>query len=725
MRIIIEEHQYEADKVSTILDGITKLKDVDGKISVNYVGYYYNPTLNDCVFILPKVLMELDPKDGQEKVFGKYLPKDIIHIDEVKLLTEAEHAFIYELAVWVYRAVVVYNELNPQNNIVRLQYVAQMGKGRIRQSNTFLDILLALQKFNKENQQFFFFILRNLHSGFNKINWTKTIAREQAIVQKGKPVYLNVVNKKRQVNFDEELLVIFFSILNYMRERYGFPVQIAMGFDLITGQRFKTYLDGMGVVKLRQIKYKYFSDKALYLWDLCYAFFDKSRKVNVDTSEREYLLVSDFNIVFEAIIDELVGDKPADDSELKQLKEQKDGKRVDHIFRYQDLTDNKEQKQIYYIGDSKYYKRGKEAGTLLGTESIYKQFTYARNVIQWNIDLFNNDAKSQEQKRHFKLRDDVTEGYNIIPNFFISAHQDSLSMEEHLKEDASNNDPRYCSWQFKNRLFDRDTFLLAHYDVNFLFVIALYGRNNASAKKQWKAKIQKMFREKVQSLLSEKYDFYAMAPKSEGMDTVYIRTHFQDVLGKIYTPFANKHHYSLALDKADPEKDNQKLLAELRQHFFVTDPIPLGKDPSEMLEGMAAAEAGTAGTIGAAGTAEAEDEKVVLAGVVRQTDNDYNSFVSQMAVRHTVESVPSMDLMAIKFFMPILPRGISGYYKVNRISIGTRSGKACLNLELGKYTALSETNIQIPDYLRRHNDAYSLKQVQDLINGDNTLEVFL
>lgn len=44
----------------------------------------------------------------------------------------------------------------------------------------------------------------------NKINWTRTIATTLAIVQEDTAIYMNPVNKKRQINFDEELLVIFF-----------------------------------------------------------------------------------------------------------------------------------------------------------------------------------------------------------------------------------------------------------------------------------------------------------------------------------------------------------------------------------------------------------------------------------------------------------------------------------------------------------------------------------
>ena len=123
-------------------------------------------------------------------------------------------------------------------------------------------------------------------------------------------------------------------------------------------------------------------------------------------------MVKSFHIVFEAIIDELI----AGDQKLpKELIDQEDGKVVDHMYQYRELVNDESDEEIYYIGDSKYYKRGRN----LSKESIYKQFTYARNVVQWNIDLFN-DGSETGQRGHIKLRDEVTEGYNVIPNFFIS-----------------------------------------------------------------------------------------------------------------------------------------------------------------------------------------------------------------------------------------------------------------------------------------------------------------
>ncbi len=87
----------------------------------------------------------------------------------------------------------------------------------------------------------------------------------------------------------------------------------------------------------------------------------------------------------------------------------------------------------YYIGDSKYYKQKNR----IGRESVAKQFTYARNVIQWNLNLFfGEDAeKSDRRETDFCLRDEVTEGYNVIPNFFISGMvPPDLNYRDHIEE---------------------------------------------------------------------------------------------------------------------------------------------------------------------------------------------------------------------------------------------------------------------------------------------------
>ena len=572
MRVIIEGYCYRASAVRDVLHELSTLENVEGEISVGYVGYYYNPQLKDCVFILPKVLV-----NEENKVFSRLDPHDIIDLDNCKLLTSEEHSFIYEFAVWIYRAIEVFNKNNPKNDIVYHRQIAEMGKGKRVLSNTFLDILLSLLRFNKERHSFFTTVLRNLHSGYNKINWMRTISRSTAWVQNGTPVYLNPVNKKRQINTDEELIIIYFSILNHISETYGFPVDITLGFELIKGRKFEHYLKGYGKRRLKQIKYRYFSDIQLRLWELCYAFFDKAHQIHIVAEQREYLLVKNFNIVFEAIIDELIGDKEPP----RGLKDQDDGKRVDHIYSYRNLTNNEEDRPIYYIGDSKYYKIGNK----ISDESVYKQFTYARNVIQWNLNLFldNSEENAALRKEHPIYRDELTEGYNIVPNFFISAKMDEkMSYADNVSTTNRENNT-FLSRHFENRLFDRDTLLVYHYDVNFLYVVSLYARENAHQKAQWKQKVRELFREKIQEALKEKYAFYAMAPKPGVNHEKYLRENFQELLGKVYRPFDDTNYLSLALDK-QKESENKDLLDKLQKDYYVVE-CPLGKNPTSVLSG--------------------------------------------------------------------------------------------------------------------------------------------
>lgn len=587
MRILIEEYQYTlADErrqqdLKTILKELGGFEDLEGKVSINYVGYYYSSDLKDCVFILPKVLINENGRVFEDEENGSvgYTPEEIINFEDIPQLSDKQRRFIYEFAVWIYRAIDVYRSKNKKSSIIYYKHIAQVGHGRKRMSNTFLDVLLSLIQFNKDNQNFFFFTLKNQHSGLNKINWTRTISKSQAFIQNEAPIYLDPVNKKRRINFDEELLVIFFSILNYINDKYGFKAEINVNFPLIAKPQFENYLRGMGKSRLLQIKYKYFSDKAIQLWELCYAFFDRAHQINISAEIQEYLLAKDFNIVFEGIIDELVGDELPE--KYRPMKEQKDGKLVDHMYSWYNLvTRNKdEQQKIMYIGDSKYYKRQNR----ISEESWYKQFTYARNVIQWNLDLFLN---GKNDNNDILLRDEVTEGYNIIPNFFISA---TLDKDLEYKTDiyqTKREEKFHFSRQFENRLFDRDSLLVCHYDVNFLYIIALYARGNKGQQATWKSKIRDRFREEIQKMLEENYNFFVMTPKNGVNASSYIEEHFQQLLGKVFTPYENygtQRYYSLALSNKEMfEDENEAIVSQLKTSFHVRE-CTIGDDPRIVL----------------------------------------------------------------------------------------------------------------------------------------------
>ena len=570
MRILVEEYQYEACLVREVLDGVDALESVEGLVSLSYVGYFYNTKLKDIVFILPKVFL-----DEQGRVFSKYSPSSIIHLESAKL-DENERKFLYEFAVWIYRAVDVFQQTHKNSDIVYHRRISLVGHGARRRTNTLLDILLSLIQFNKDNKNYITFILKNIHSGLNKINWTRTISKETAVIQDQQPVYLKPVNKKRKINFDEELLVIYYSILDYISQTYGFHVDIQVGFELIKGARFESYLKGFGVVRLKQIKYKYFSDRALELWNLCYAFFAHHTEITTSAELKEYLLVKNFYVVFEAIIDELIGDRK--DDLPTDFKEQKDGKLVDHLYTYPGLIEADEEQRTYYIGDSKYYR----LGAALGDTSIYKQYTYARNIVQYNIDLWLDDTVPDPEIR---LRDNLTEGYNIIPNFFISAAMKpgdySYGHREIELTRTGKKNPE-IKFQFKDRLFDRDTMLLSRYNVNFLFVVALYARNRQSEKAAWKDEVREQFRQNIRQVLESEYSFYPMRSKGVVLDD-YMTKHFRQLNGKVFTPFLDRSILTLALHTPNGRhllnEEQQGLINMLSIDFDIDYSYSLGKEP--------------------------------------------------------------------------------------------------------------------------------------------------
>lgn len=209
---------------------------------------------------------------------------------------------------------------------------------------------------------------------------------------------------------------------------------------------------------------------------------------------------------------------------------------------------------------------------------MYKQFTYARNIIQWNLNLFMNDDKDDEElqydKRNFgnvpKLRDDLTEGYNIIPNFFISAKMaENLSFSDQI---SSTDREKKCfnTQHFNDRLFDRDTLLVFHYDVNFLYVVSLYARHNEHQKFAWKNRVRKMFRDEIQKMLDERYDFYRLTPKEDTQVEEFVSRNFRKLIGKIFSPTKSNDYLILAFEKEDSnEEQKEAIINDVKEKFDI------------------------------------------------------------------------------------------------------------------------------------------------------------
>ena len=598
MKLFIEEYQYKTEESKTLLKKILNFEQ-GGSFSTDMVGYYYSNDIHDTVFFLPKVVMDKD-----DMVFGKYAPEKIIDLQEAldnKTITMDEYQFIYGLSVWIYRSIAVFRNTadDKHRKILLYRDIPSDSMTGEQVYNTFLDILISLQKFNEQNQNYFTFVLKNIHSGFNKINWTKTISQGRAFIQDNAPLYIDVVNRKKQVNLEEELFIIFFSILHYMQVRYGFPVNINYNFPLITDDAFDNYLEGYGEVRLIQIRHKYFADKQVKMWQLCYDFFNKQNQIQNNRNYSDHLLAKDFNIVFEAMIDHLLSEKDKRVDEMN-LKDQTDGKRVDHIYAWDGLMHN--ENEIFYIGDSKYYKLANNPPS----NSIYKQYTYARNVIQANLDLFNQKDKTGKKTKkpgddYLIYRDDDTEGYNITPNFFIRGHvPDDRNYENDDLEMKGDMEKKV---HFENRLFDRDTLLLQHYDINFLYVLSVYGSEDVLAQEAFRLKARTLFRDRIIEDIRKDYSFFSLQLKPlkvdedddeeeevtnrDRMNRLVEQKFFRRLLGKAFRPYKENEFLYLSLEKkTEYFKDNMKLLSDLSTDFNIRE-YALGTDPRDVINKFA------------------------------------------------------------------------------------------------------------------------------------------
>lgn len=580
MKILFEDYKYNAndaeDIVKELLPPLGELKE----IRLTQVGYFYNSNIQnadgskgDLVFILPKVLL-----DEQQKAFGltpedllnfnyKEWKKDNLTVDGGKLTRQKVYEFIFGFTTWIYRAVDIYrknqrqkpsDETNEDDIDATVVTSLQVGQSSKFENATLVDILLSLLDFQRTHQSFITFVIKIAHSGYNKIDWSKTISRTQAVIQDDSPIYLNPINKKRVVNFDEELLIIFYSILDYIHEEYGFPLVNQPGYKLIKGAKFNSYLNGIGKSRLHKIRYKYYSDEAILLWNLCYAFFDKTDKLKAQTNRKDYLLINKFETVFEAMVDELIGDKNLPDD----LKVGRDDKRIDHLYTYKYLIENLEDdvnptlsRDIYHIADSKFYGRDKK---LVGHD-VPKQFTYARNVIQWHMDLLHDIIVGADEYKEIQLFDKVTEGYNIIPNFFFSAMVDEEldyskpGFRKSTLGDKGKGDNVKESYFFWERLFDRNSFFTLHYDLNFLYILKLYAQNKSFVKETWKREVREEFRKSTLKHLTDTYKFYQIVIPNDTIEE-FVEKHYRKLTGKLFS-FKDKEGHSVLIYA---ERKNQK-----------------------------------------------------------------------------------------------------------------------------------------------------------------------
>lgn len=510
---------------------------------IDHIGYLFVSMEGggEPVFILPKNFLMPDsthPEEG-DTLLGMHgiKPEQIYDSDPDKnlLAQQGKETFLPELSLWLFRAMSRYREERSKEDTPitkdELYYRAPDHGARDRD---FLSTAIHLIDFLSDNRNLFTQITKINNSGRSAVDWRKTI-QQHPFMKGGKPYYLDLRIKDKAINIDEELIVLYYSVLRYLKEKFHFRINYGeINYTLKSSREIQNYLDtGVGKHRMRDMKGKYFRDDLLELWSLLDAFFDCNISQDDKDPIKECLVTKQFNLVFERMVDTLISNS----QKLDNLKTQKDGKLVDHLFLYHSIFGP--QHTIYYIGDSKYYPEDAHPTGV----SLYKQFTYAKNAIQYNIDQYY--IRHKKNPDSIRYRDEETEGYNITPNFFIcpKIEPDNLDFTKHSFAPTD--------WKFKpnkhfeDRMFDRDTLFLREYEINLVFLIAAYGAYEDC----WADIIHKTIREDMIDFLNTNYSFFKIEPKD-------IDLYSQN--GKVGTIPFTKYFHAILAGKAYKESDDSK-----------------------------------------------------------------------------------------------------------------------------------------------------------------------
>ena len=521
MKILIEGEDYNTSDIKDIIDS-RFYKENGTKSIIDYVGYYYSFKNREVVYILPKVFI-----DEKRKVFFEYDKLDLIKPefeqnvkDEVKL-----NQFKYMLILF-YKSLIEYKNRHYTSDLLSETDSIILNSNIGKDEYSYIDIVLNIINFHKKNRNTILFIEKQHKSQqHRKTSWQKTINKTLPFIDKNNdPIYIKSYNKKKYTDTEEILLTIFYSVLNHLKQEYKFNINIDNIYSIYTGKSYEKLILNAPKI-LKKIKYKYFSDTLIKIYKLIELYFNVNINASTSKKNEEFLMVNKYHIIFEDMIDKLFSDN-LDNVDLIKLKNQKDGKIVDHLFEYDSLLSNDE--SIFYIGDSKYYKIKNKDNNITDKKSIYKQFTYAKNVIQFNIDLLNEQKKINNKIRY---RDEITEGYNISPNFFIEGR---ISEDMNYDKDEIKHNGINSSYHFPERLFDRDTLFVHHYNINFLFVLKSYTIFNSFKIEAFRKECKDKFRRNFIEYLSKEYLFFEQDFSTEAHLKNFTDLNFRILNGKMY-----------------------------------------------------------------------------------------------------------------------------------------------------------------------------------------------
>lgn len=527
---------------------------------IDVVGYYHSND-NQLYYFLPKLFITEEERFLDTKIY--YLDFFKFKIEELLKENITLLNWFRKFLILFYKSLSEYKS-RVDDKIIQLGETLQLSSNIGENEFTFLDLVLTILNFYKKNKDFFVFHIKEQETKkHKKVNWNKTIRKQQPVFIDSYPIYDNLNTKTKVVNNDEVLMTYFYSLLNYLKDEYKVDIVIDCPYTLIKGERFKDLLDN-GLYKIKKIKNNYYSDKLKAIYNLLILFFERTFVGSIKNKNDDFIIVKHYHNVFEDMIDKLLSDsfsnrRTSNGISLNHLKNNKDGKILDHLFEFESILDNDE--SVFYIGDSKYYKHNSS----ISENSVYKQFTYAKNIIQYNIDLLHENIKIPSLiNKNIRYRDEVTEGYSISPNFFIQGVIKKINdFENHtLIQNIEKGTEK--SAHFKERLFDRDTLFINYYEINFLFVLNAYTNYSQDNVIEIRKTFKNIFKTHFKSYFKNHsgFDFYEFSFENESDLREFVDFEFRNLTGRIIRTLSQPDKLILAINFNRESKLKEKNLLD-------------------------------------------------------------------------------------------------------------------------------------------------------------------
>jgi hypothetical protein len=83
-----------------------------------------------------------------------------------------------------------------------------------------------------------------------------------------------------------------------------------------------------------------------------------------------------------------------------------------------------------------------------------------------------------------------------------------------------------------------------------------------------------------------------------------------------------------------------------------------------------------------------------------------------------MEKVPTVNIMNIHYFLPMVAGAIDGYYEVERIGFTTYEGEPALRLRLGRYIPVGENMVRIYGVMMKPGELISYDYTMKMYNGE-------